>query len=50
MPKGENSADIIKVGTIFLKTTFKDKKKIKELEIMHYNAMYIYISLYNKSF
>ena len=35
MPKGENSADIIKVRTIFLKTTLKTQKKIKELEIMH---------------
>ena len=31
MPKGENSADIIKVGTIFLKTTFKDTKKDKRI-------------------
>ena len=50
MPKGENSADIIKVGTIFLKTTFKDTKKDKRIRNLHYNAMYICISLYNKSF
>ena len=31
MPKGENSADIIKVETIFLKTTFKDTKKDKRI-------------------
>ena len=28
-------ADIIKIATIFVKTTFKDSKKLKELEIMH---------------
>ena len=27
--------DIIKTVTIFIKTTFKDSKKLKELEIMY---------------
>ena len=36
--------DIIKTVTIFIKTTFKDSKKLKELEIMYQNAIYICIS------
>ena len=30
-----NFADIIKISTIFIKTTFKDSKKLKELEVMY---------------
>ena len=30
-----NFADIIKVATVFIKTTFKDSKKLKELAIMY---------------
>ena len=30
-----NFSDIIKNVTIFIKPTFKDPKKLKELEIMH---------------
>ena len=40
--------DIIKIATIFVKTTLKDSKKLKELEIMHWVANYICISWYNK--
>ena len=36
--------DIIKTVTIFIKTTFKDSKNLKELEIMFQNAIYICIS------
>ena len=36
--------DIIKIVTIFLKTILKSKKKLKELEIMYQNAVYIFIS------
>ena len=36
--------DIIKTVTIFIKTNFKDSKKLKELEIMNQNAIYICIS------
>ena len=37
-------AGIIKIITMFIKTIFKDSKKLKELEIMYHNAIYIYIS------
>ena len=30
-----NFADIIKVATMFIKATFKDSKKLKELAIMY---------------
>ena len=30
-----NLADIIKVATMLVKTTFKDSKNLKELEIMY---------------
>ena len=33
-PRVANFADIIKIATMFIKTTFKDPKKLKELEIM----------------
>ena len=32
-PRVANFAEIIKVSTMFIKTTFKDSKKLKELEI-----------------
>ena len=44
-----NFADIIKVTTMFIKKTFKDSKKVKKIEIMHWNAIYICISWYNRS-
>ena len=36
-PTVANSADIIKIATMFIKTTFKDLKKLKELEIIYSN-------------
>ena len=36
--------DIIKIVTMFIKTIYKDSKKLKELEIMYQNAIYILIS------
>ena len=33
MPGVANFADIIKIATMFLETTFKDSKKLKALEI-----------------
>ena len=41
-------ADIIKILTIFIKTIFKDSKKLKELEIGYQNPIYICISWYSK--
>ena len=40
--------DIIKIVTIFVKTKFKDSRKVKTIRnyvsiIMHLNAIYIYI-------
>ena len=43
-PRVANFTDIIKMITIFIKTVFKDSKKLKELEIMYQNAIYICIS------
>ena len=40
--------DIIKILTIFNKTIFKDSKKLKDIEIMHPNAICICISRYSK--
>ena len=37
-----NFADIIKIATTFIKTTFKDAKKVKR--IMYQNSTYICIS------
>ena len=34
-PRVANFADIIKIATMFIKITFKDFKKLKELEAMH---------------
>ena len=36
--------DIINIATTFIKTTFKDSKKVKELEIMYQNTIYTCIS------
>ena len=36
--------DIIKIKTMFTKTIFKDLKKIKDLEIMDQNAVFMCIS------
>ena len=33
-------ADIIEIVTMFFKTTFKDSKKLKELDIIYENAIY----------
>ena len=41
-------ADIIKIIARFIKKNLKTQKKLKELEIMYQNAIYIYISLNNK--
>ena len=41
-------ADIIKIKTMFTKTIFKDLKKIKDLEIMDQNAVFMCISWYSK--
>ena len=35
-----NFADMIKIASMFIKTTFKDLKKIKELENTNLNAIY----------
>ena len=37
-------ADITKIKTMFTKTIFKDLKKIKDLEIMDQNAVFMCIS------
>ena len=34
-PRVANFAYIIKIATMFIKTTFKDSKKLNELEIIH---------------
>ena len=34
-PRVANFVDIIKIATLFTKTTCKDLKKLKELEIMY---------------
>ena len=34
-PRVANFADIINNSTMFIKTAFEDRKKIKDLEIMH---------------
>ena len=44
-----NFADMIKIASMFIKTTFKDLKKIKELENTNLNAIYNRASWYNKS-
>ena len=41
-------ADIIKIITRFIKKIFKDSTKLKKLEIMYQNAIYICISWYHK--
>ena len=42
-------AYIIKIATMFIKTIFKDSKKLKESQIMYQNAIYIWISWYSKT-
>ena len=39
-----NFADIIKIVTMFIGTIFKDPRKVKKIEIMYQNAVYICIS------
>ena len=39
---------IIKVVTIFIKTSLKTQEKLEELEIMYLNGIYICISIYSK--
>ena len=34
-PRVDNFTDIIKVATIFIKTTFRDSNKVKKLETMY---------------
>ena len=34
-PRVDNCTDIIKVATIFIKTTFRDSNKVKKLETMY---------------
>ena len=47
-PSLANFADIIKISTMFIKKPLKTEKKLKELEIMYSNAIYICISWYSK--
>ena len=35
MPREANFANIIKTATMFIKTTLKDSKKLKELETIY---------------
>ena len=37
-------ADIIKIVTMSIKAIFKTQKKLKELQIMYQNPIYIFIS------
>ena len=39
----------IKITTMFIETTFRDLKKLNELEIMYQNVTYICICWYNRS-
>ena len=48
-PRVANFADMIKIETKFIKTIFKDSEKLKELETMYQNAIYIRISWYSKT-
>ena len=48
MPGVAIFADIIEIVTMFFKTTFKDSKKLKELDIMYENAIYNCIFWYSK--
>ena len=34
-PRVDNFTDIIKVATVFIKTTFRDSNKVKKLETMY---------------
>ena len=42
-----NFAETIKIATMFIKTTFKDSKKVKKTETIYQNAVYS-ISWYKK--
>ena len=43
-----NFAGIIKIVIMFIKPIFKDQRKVKKIEIMYQNAIYICISWYSK--
>ena len=47
-PRVASFADIIKFVTMFVRKIFKDSKKLKELEVMYQDAIYICISWYSK--
>ena len=44
-PRVANFADVMKIATMFTKTTFKDSKKLKELENVYQSATCICIYL-----
>ena len=44
MPGVANFDGVIKIVSIFIKTIFKESKKLKVLEIVYQNAIYTYIS------
>ena len=44
MPRVVNFADSIKIATMIIKKTLTTQKKLKELEIMSQNAIYICVS------
>ena len=44
MARVANFIEIIKIITIFIKAIFKVQKKLKELEVMFQNAIYICIT------
>ena len=48
-PRVANFPEIIKISTMVIKTISKDSEKLKELEIMYKNAIYMCTSSYNKS-
>ena len=43
-----NFADIIKIVISFIKKMFEEPNKLKELEIIYQNAIYIFIFWYSK--
>ena len=47
-PKVAIFADIIKIVNMFIKKIFTDSKKLKELEFLHENAIFIFVSWYSK--
>ena len=48
-PREAYFADIIKIETMFIKTTFIDSKKVKGIRNHVINTIYICVSWYNKS-